>query len=105
MPRVMGMSDQRRVQSCRASWRPTWVRDGTLRECRAAGSAFVDVALPHEAIIVEPDEPTRTMAPPTTPTAVGTLISPMLLRTSDPASTPLDTTEERTKMGVLETTA
>lgn len=58
---------------------------------------------PHEAIVVVP--PASTVAPPTTPTAVGTLVNLALLITSEPPSLPLLGWEVRTKMGVFDTTA
>jgi hypothetical protein len=60
---------------------------------------------PQEAIVVVP--PARTTAPPTTPTAVGTLVNLMLFRTREPApmSTLLLGVAVRTKTGVLVTVA
>lgn len=55
------------------------------------------------AIVVVP--PGRTTAPLVTPTAVGTLLSLMLLRTMDPARTPLLGSDVRKKIGVLVATA
>lgn len=57
---------------------------------------------PHDAIVVVP--PLKTTAPPTTPTAVGTLVSLMLFRTREPPSEVL-AVDVRTKMGVLTTVA
>lgn len=53
-------------------------------------------------VVVPPD---RTTAPPTTPTAVGTLLSLALLRTIEPPSFPLLGLDVRTKIGVLVTVA
>lgn len=54
-------------------------------------------------IVVVP--PVRTTAPPTTPTAVGTLVSLALLITRDPARWPLLGCEFRIKIGVFVTVA
>lgn len=49
--------------------------------------------------------PGRTTCPPTTPTAVDTLLNLALLSTIDPFKRPLLASEERTNTGVLLTTA
>lgn len=45
--------------------------------------------------------PARTVAPPTTPTATGTLFSLTLLSTSEPARAPLLAVDVRAKIGVF----
>ncbi len=54
---------------------------------------------PQEAIVVVP--PASTVAPPTTPTATGTLFNLTLLSTSEPPRTPLLALEVRANMGVF----
>jgi len=58
---------------------------------------------PQDVIVVVP--PARTVAPPLTPTAMGTLFNLMLFKTSEPPSFPLLAVDVRIKMGVLVTTA
>jgi hypothetical protein len=53
------------------------------------------------AIVVEPVVPARTVAPPTTPTAVGTFVSLTLLSTSEPCRTPPLAALERMPIGVF----
>ena len=57
----------------------------------------------HEEMVVVP--PFNTVAPPSTPTAIGTLLSLMLSRTIEPSRVPVLAAVVRKKMGVLDTTA
>lgn len=73
--------------------------------CTKVGVELVpEKAFPWPQLSIVKVPPGRTTAPPTTPTAVGTFVSWMLFKTSDPASE-VDGCEFRTKIGVLITTA
>lgn len=57
----------------------------------------------HEEMVVVP--PLSIVAPPWTPTAIGTLVSLMLSRTMDPSRVPVLAAVVRRKIGVFVTTA